>query len=287
MTARLLTFLTVAVLLHFTLFSAAQSSRLPQRIISAVPAVTQMLYAIGAGPQLIAVSSFDRSPEAAALPRIGALLDPDMERMFSLQPDLVILYGSQIDETGQLTRAQIPVFTYRHGDLGHVTSTMRLLGKQTGHTHSADTVAATIERDVARLRVRLRDRPQPRTLLVFGREPDTIRNVYASGGMGFLHDILEAAGGTNVLANVQREAAQPSSETILALAPDVIIELRAEATTENEIVVDTRAWEQFSALPAVQSGHIYVLTGSELVIPGPRVADVIRRIAQLLHPGAF
>ena len=287
MTARLSTFLMAAVLLYLTLPSAAQSARVPQRIISVVPAVTEMLYAIGAGPQVIAVSSFDQSPEAAALPRVGALLDPDMERMFSLQHDLVILYGSQIDEKGQLARAQIPVFTYRHGDLGHVTSTIRLLGKQTGRTYNADMVAAAIERDVTGFRVRLRDRPRPRTLLVFGREPDTIRNVYASGGIGFLHDILEAAGGTNVLANVQREAAQPSSETILALAPDVIIELRAEATTENEIAGDTKAWEQFSALPAVRAGHVYVLTGNELVIPGPRVTDIIERIAQLLHPDAF
>ena len=287
MTARLSTFLTAAALLYVTLFSAAQSAQLPQRIISAIPAVTQMLYAIGAGPQLIAVSNFDQSPEAATLPRIGALLDPDMERMFSLQPDLVILYGSQIDEIGQLTRAQIPVLTYRHGDLRHLTSTIRLLGKQTGHTDSADMVAAAIERDVARLRTRLRNRSRPRTLLVFGREPDTIRNVYASGGIGFLNDILEAAGGTNVLANVQREAAQPSSETILALAPDVIIELRAEATTEYEIAVDTSAWEQFPAIPAVRSGHVYVLTGSELVIAGPRVADDIGRIDQLLHEEAF
>ena len=78
------------------------------------------IYAIGAGTQVAAVSSFDLSPQASALPRVGALLDPDMERIFSLRPDLVVLYGSQVEQQGQLTRATVPVFLYRHGGLADI-----------------------------------------------------------------------------------------------------------------------------------------------------------------------
>jgi iron complex transport system substrate-binding protein len=69
-----------------------------QRIVSLVPAVTEMLFAIGAGPQVVGVSSYDHFPaEVEALPKVGALVDPDTERILSLRPDLVVVYGSQSD----------------------------------------------------------------------------------------------------------------------------------------------------------------------------------------------
>ena len=85
----------------------------PTRIISLVPAVSEMLFAVGAGPQVVAVSSFDDyPPEVLKLPRVGALLDPDLERILSLRPDLVIVYESQVDLRRQLGRASIPMFVY-------------------------------------------------------------------------------------------------------------------------------------------------------------------------------
>ena len=267
--------------------SRAEPATVPQRIISIVPAVTEILFAIGAGPQVIAVSSFDRAGAATSLPRVGALLDPDMERVFSLRPDLVILYGSQVDQQAQIRRAAIPVFSYRHGGLADVTAMVRDLGHRTGRSEEAHEVAEEIEQALAAVRSRVEHRKHPRTMLVFGREPDSIRNVYASGGVGFLHDMLEAAGGQNIFADVLQEAAHPTSETILATAPEVIIELRADGATKNEITRETEAWQQLSTVPAVRSGRVHVLTGNELVVPGPRVAEVTRRLARLLHPDAF
>src|SRR6185295_6525056 len=88
--------------------AAAQPARTPARIVSLIPAVTEMLFAIGAGPQVIAVSSFDRyPPEVAKLQRVGALIDPDLERILSLRPDLVVVYASQSDLRTQLDRAKI------------------------------------------------------------------------------------------------------------------------------------------------------------------------------------
>ena len=98
----------------------------PIRIVSLVPAVTEMLFAIGAGPGVVAVSSYDTyPPEVTKLPNVGALLDPNVERILSLQPALVIVYGSQTDLKAQLARAGIGVFEYRHGGLAQVTATLR------------------------------------------------------------------------------------------------------------------------------------------------------------------
>ena len=122
--------------------------------------------------------------------------------MLSLTPDLVAIYGSQADLRRQLARASIPVFDYRHGGLADVFATMRALGVRTGHGARADEVAQNLERRIDEVRRRTSAQPRPRVLLVFGREPGSLRNIYASGGRGFLHDMLDAAGGVNVFADV-------------------------------------------------------------------------------------
>src|SRR3954470_7951392 len=105
---------TLAVLTN----PSAQVPARPQRIISLEPALTEMLFAIGAGPQVLAVSSFDEyPPQVRNLERVGALLDPNLERILALKPDLVAIYGSQQDLQTQLTRAGIPVYSYRHTGL--------------------------------------------------------------------------------------------------------------------------------------------------------------------------
>ena len=118
-----------------------------RRIVSLVPNVTEMLFAVGAGSQVVGVSTYDDfPPETKSLPRVGALLDPDTERILSLRPDLVIVYGSQTELESQFARAGIRVYAYRHGGVDNVLQTMRELGtliKVRGwrHPRSTDSLA--------------------------------------------------------------------------------------------------------------------------------------------------
>jgi iron complex transport system substrate-binding protein len=258
----------------------------PQRIVSLVPALTEMLFAIGAGSQVVAVSSYDVYPsEVKSLPKVGALLDPDTERIISLKPDLVITYGSQVDLQTQMKRALIPTFDYRHGGLSHIFVTMRELGGRTGRAAEADKATAAIEARIAAVRARVAGRKRPRTLLVFSRDPKTLRNVYVSGGRGFLHDMLDAAGGDDVFAEVDKESVQATTETMLAKAPDVILELRPEdipAGAEMQAEVDS--WSRLASVPAVRNKRVIILTGPGTTVPGPRVAEGVERMARALHP---
>ncbi len=274
------------VLIFVVFVPFAFSAQGPRRIISLVPAVTEMLFAIGAGPQVIAVSSYDHDPpEVQRLPRVGALLDPDVERILSMKPDLVVTYGSQADLKQQLDRASIAVFDYRHAGLADITETMRRLGAATGHASRAEETASGIEGALGRLRERAGTGPRPRTLLVFGRERGALRNIYASGGRGFLHDMLEVAGGVNVFADVDRESVQVTTELVLARAPDVILEVRsADIATEAEAAGEARSWAPLASVPAVRNQRVIVLTGKALTVPGPRVAEVAERMFQALHP---
>ena len=267
-----------------------ENSRAPvTRIISLVPALTEMLFAIGAGPQVVAVSSYDEFPPAVEeLPRVGALIDPDVERILSLRPGLVLTYGSQSGLEVQLARAGIRTFIYRHGGVAGVLQALRDLGAATGHTADGERTAREIQAQLDAVQARVRPYRRPRTLLVFSRQPQSLQQMYVSGGGGFLDDILQIAGGANVFADVQRESVQPSHETLLARAPEAIIEIHATGMLATADVRRERSlWATLASIPAVRSGRIHFLDGSYLVVPGPRVALAAEALARALHPEAF
>ena len=269
-----------------TTHAAAQPA--PARIISLIPAVSEMLFAIGAGPRVVAVSSFDDyPPEVLTLPRVGALVDPDLERILSLRPELVIVYESQIDLRRQLDRAKIPVFVYKHAGLADITTTIRQLGERVGQQEGAAAVIRQIEEKLRDIRMRVSGRPRPRTLLVFGRDALALRGVYASGGTGFLHDMLDAAGGDNVFADVPQQSVQATSELVLARRPDAILELRAGAMSPAEQRQEIAVWQALPSVPAVRADRIAIITDPRTVVPGPRVAEGTELIARALHPEAF
>jgi iron complex transport system substrate-binding protein len=125
-------------------------------------------------------------------------------------------------------------------------------------------------------------------MVVFGREPLSLRNVYASGGTGFLHEALVAAGGRNVFEDVARESVQASSEIIIARAPEAIVELRAVGLLDTATRTrEEDVWRRLTSLPAVKGGRVHVIDGSALVVPGPRLADGLATLARVLHPGAL
>jgi iron complex transport system substrate-binding protein len=269
--------------------SGAIAQRPVKRIVSLVPALTEMLFVIGAGADVVGVSSFDSFPPAVkALPRVGALLDPDVERILALRPDLVLTYASQADVQARFERAGIQIFTYRHGGIDDVLNTMRRLGASVGRTAEANATARSLEQRLEVVRNRVKGRPRPRTLLVFERTPHTIRGLYVSGGSGFLNDMLNAAGGVNVFDDVKRESVQPSQETLLTRAPEVIVEIRANSIANaEEERRDHTVWNALASLPAVRQKRVYFLSGDQLVVPGPRLADGVELIARALHPDAF
>ena len=258
----------------------------PRRVISIIPAATEMLFAMGAGDRVIAIGSYDHYPPAAQkLPRVGALIDPNVEQILQMRPDLVVMYGTQTELQRRLERAKIPYYSYVHNGLADITGTIRTLGMRVGADAAANALASRIERQLADIRDRVATSPRPKTLLVFERERRSLRNIYASGGVGFLHDMLTTAGGDDVVGDIHRQSVQMSHEMVLDRAPEVIIELRYEKDDVND--ADLSAWNTLASVPAVKNHRVVLLTGEEFVVPGPRVADATRRLAAMLHPDRF
>jgi len=260
----------------------------PQRIISLIPAVSEMIFAMGAGDRLVGVSNYDRfPPEVTKLPRVGGLLDPNVERILELRPDLVIAYATQRELLERLDRARLPYYSYEHRALPDIMQTIRAVGARIGVADRGNALASRMEESLAAIRAATAPLPHPSTLLVFGRDPGSVRGLYASGGYGFLHDMLEIAGGANVFGDIKQQSVQATTEMLLTRRPEVIVELRyGNRLTGDEAAKDLQVWSRLASIPAVKTHRIHVLVGDEFVIPGPRVVDATRELAQMLHPEA-
>lgn len=286
---KLLASIAFVVLTVVALRVVTRAADEPRRIISLVPATTEMLFVMGAGDRIAGVSNYDRfPPDVARLPKVGGLLDPDVERLLSLKPDLVIVYDTQTDLKRQLERARIPMFGYVHRGLPDITETMRALGERIGMKAAAFAAAARIEQHLAAIRARVAGRPRPKTLLVFGRESGTLRHIDASGGYGFLHDLLELAGGSDVLADLHRQSVDMSTEMILTRAPEVILELHyGDSLKPEQFDIERRVWNALPSVPAVKNNRVFLLGGDEFVVPGPRIVIAADRFARTLHREAW
>ena len=258
----------------------------PTRIVSLIPATTEMIFAMGAGNRLVGAGNFDRfPPEVDKLPRVGGLIDPDTERILALRPDLVIVYATQTELRQRLDRAGVPYFLYEHRAMADIMETIRTLGARIGAAEQAERVAAGMERSLADIHKAVAGRPRLRTMLVFGRERGTLRGVYASGGYGFLADLLDVAGSDNVFGAIKQQSVQASTEMILARRPDVIVELRyGDDSRAVNVDQELSVWSTLPSVPAVRNHRLYLLVGDEFVVPGPRIVNAARRLAQALHP---
>jgi iron complex transport system substrate-binding protein len=259
----------------------------PRRIISLVPAVTEMLFAIGAGDAVVGVSSFDHYPPAVeSRTRVGALVDPDFERILALRPDLVIVYGTQNDLVARLGRANVPVFNYEHAGLADVTATLRKVGDRIGRRADANREADRIEAGLDDFRRRASGQPRPKTALIFERDAGSLRGMFASAGIGFLHDMLDVAGGADAFGDVQRQSLQLSVEALLARAPEVILELRPdEGWPADRLAREREVWKALGSVPAVRSNRVYILADQRVLVPGPRVVEGVALMFAALHPG--
>ena len=263
-------------------------SAAPQRIISLVPAVTEMLFAIGAGPQVVAVSSYDNYPPevaeaASGSARCSILTSSASSRCGRISSSST---GARPISARSSNARSIPIFVYSHAGLaGHHRRRSASRRRASGTARGAQLLADRIDRDEwRRSAVASPARPRPRTLLVFGREAFALRGIYASGGIGFLHDMLDAAGGDNVFADVKREAVQATTELILARRPTSSSSCGSSVPTEAERAASWRLEYARRRCPPSARSACSCSPTSSMSIAGPRVGEVVEILGRTIHP---
>jgi len=254
----------------------------PRRIVSLVPGVTEMLFAIGAADRLVGRTDFcDYPPAARAKPSVGGMVAPSLELLVSLKPDLVIVTssGNSDDTRMQLERLRLPVYLVDPHGLSDVFRTMERLGDLTDRRARAGALVAGLEGRVRAVATRVAARPRPRVLYVVWPEP-----LIVPGRGAAVTELIALAGGDSVTAEGPERYPRYSVEAAVAGAPDVIVLARHGAGVAPYA---REKWERFAGLPAIRAGRLHAVDGDLFHRFGPRVVDALEILARLLHPGAF
>jgi len=251
----------------------------PQRIVSLTPTITETLFAVGAGGNVVGVTRFcNYPPEARTRSTVGGLIDIDIEAVLVLGPDLVIAESQQA-VVGKLRQLGLEVLGGENSTMGQLLESFRIIGQRVGRRTEADGLITRIRGRMARVAEALQGRPRPRVLLVVGRNP-----LVVAGGGTFLDELMAAAGGTNVLADSKRLYPMVSMEKVLVAQPDIIVECSGSMLGKDLTAEAREAWSRWSSLPAVRSGRVYVSRSDALLRPGPRILEALDELVGFFHP---
>ena len=254
----------------------------PQRIISLVPSVTEIIYALGGEDRLVGVTDFcDWPPEATQKPRVGGMLAPNLETVVALRADLVVATseGNRRETFDQLERLRIPVFIVNPHRMSDVLAVIAQLGELTGRQAAVGPLIRTLTRRIKAVENAVRPYPRPKVLYVLWPEP-----LIVPGRLGLVNELIELAGGASVTAREPASYPRFSLEAVAARAPEVIILARHGA---DGTPLARAPWERLTALPAVRAGRVHSVDGTYLHRYGPRVVDGLEMLARVIHPEAF
>lgn len=257
-------------------------SATPQRIISLVPSVTELIFALGGQDRLVGVTDFcDWPAEAKHKPSVGGMISPSLEIIVSLRPDLVIATddGNREETLAQLERLHIPVFLVHAHRLAEVKEVTTRLGVLTGRETA---VGPLVERFDARIRsvaTAVAAAPRPRVLYVLWPDP-----LIVPGRDAIVTELIGLAGGASITANERSDYPRYSIEAAVAFAPEVII-LARHGTGSGPIARDK--WDRLVSVPAVKAGRVHAVDGNLMHRYGPRLAEGLEQLARAIHPEAF
>lgn len=274
-------FLAVAACLH------AQ----PARIVSTAPSITEMIFALGLEDRLVGVTTFCHYPEAAKkITKIGTYIQPNVEVILSLEPDLVVIQENPARLKEKLEAVRLNVLELRHTGVEDIFDAITTLGKVTGAEPEAERLNARIRAELNAIRQKTAPLPKRRMMFIVGRTPSAIEGLMAVGKASYLNELIAIAGGDNVFRDSISPYPKVSLEEVLDRNPEVIVDMGEMANTvgvsEEQKRRVVRLWQRYPSLAAVQRNGVYAVASDIFVVPGPRMIDAARAFAKMLHPEA-
>lgn len=282
--------LVVLTLFVFVAPASAQASRVEAaRIVSTSPSITETLFALGLGDRVVGVSTWCRYPEAAQrLPKIGTFLRPEPEAIARLHPDLVLVHPGPNDVTRQMQAIGVRAVAVEQGALADVFTSIRTVGRAAGVPARADALVRDLQVELDAVRQSVAGQPRKKVLIIIGRRPGTLSDLMAAGRGSYLNDLVEIAGGVNVLSDPRLpEFPRISMETVVRLDPDLIVEAgdMGDAADERQpkAAQALSLWRAQPHVRAVGVGGVHPVVSDAFVVPGPRLVDVATTFAQWMH----
>jgi iron complex transport system substrate-binding protein len=280
-------FSSVSVLLLTCAVATAQTT--PKRIVSTSPSITETLFALGLGDRVVGVSQFcNYPPEVRKLPKVGSYIKPDAEAIARLAPDVVFLEQNSSALTERLSTLHIAFVEVPHSTLEDIFAQIQIIGKAAGIPDRATSLIAQIKGSLDAIQSKAKTMPSPRVLVIVDRQQGTLNNLIAVGPDNYVNQILEIAGGANLLAKSGvPQYPRISLETVLRENPDVIIDISGTQETDAARRASREAtvalWGQYREITAVRNNHVYAGTNDSLVVPGPRTPIATQRLFDFVH----
>lgn len=274
----------ILLLVEFEAFAQAEQCG---RIVSLAPSVTETLYALELGSKIEGVTRYCRYPlEAQSKTKIGGFLDPNYELILFLKPDLVVLLAEQADQERYLKQLGVTTLMLDHRSIKGIIQSLGAIGSLCGQPKRAAALAADLTARVAAVRKENEGKPPKKVLIAIGgNEYDgVLSNLFISGRDGYYDEMIKIAGGSNVYAGSTASLPSVSQEGLIALDPEVVIQIGSETDGVRVDPVEIKkAWAKLDMVRAVKEKQVYVLNDDYASIPGPRFIMLLEKINDLLH----
>jgi iron complex transport system substrate-binding protein len=256
----------------------------PQRIISLAPSNTEILFALGLGDKVVGVTDFcDYPEEAKAIEKVGSYFEPNIEKIFSLSPDLVLAITGLPEVIAKLEELGIPALILDPPDLEGVLADIQLVGKATGAEREAEALISEMRERIAGVTEKAAEvEERPRVFCeIDATDPS---KPWTTGPGSFMDAMIQLSGGTNVAADAESPWVQLSAEEIIAKDPEIIILADSKYGVTAESVSDRPGW---GVITAVKERAIYDIDDDLISRPGPRIVDGLEIVAKIIHPELF
>ncbi len=258
---------------------------IPQRIVSHVPALTEILFALGLSEKVAGVSDYCNYPEETKLkPSVGNYYNPSIENIMNQDPDLVLTDGYSKEIIPQLDNLGVACAVINPEDIDGILKDIQLLGRITGTEKKAEELIADMKNELTRITMLVKDTPKVSVFYVF--DATDLNHPWTAGPGSFAHSLITLAGGENIAAGAQSDWVQFSIEMVCDANPEVILvdASMGTAVVSKEELSSHPAWQGGTA---VKEGRICVVNGDLVNRPGPRIIQGLEEIAKSIHPELF
>ncbi len=256
-------------------------AKTPTRIVSLAPSVTEMVFAIGAGDQLVGVTEFcDFPPEALKKQKVG-YSNPNLESLMAIQPDMVLASKESLrpDLIMKLAQLKVPVFVMAAATVEDIFAHLHTLGRMLDRSVAANDLTITLRQRLAEMKLRMQGVPPVRVLYVLNSQP-----LITVGPGSFIDQLIGMAGGTNVASQSATPYPRLSMEVVLQQDPEVLVFPVGKG--EGISVSEQQGWQQWTRMTAVKQGRLHQIPADLLNRPGPRIVQALGMLADILHPGS-
>jgi iron complex transport system substrate-binding protein len=252
--------------------------------VSLSPNLTQVIYALGYLDQVVGVTIYDEyPPEVIDLAKVGGWINPNYEAILALKPDLVVLMKDQDISFGEkLRKLGLKTFIAKSNDsIKDIIQAITDLGEILGESEKAKKLTLGIQSDLRKIEQQTKNTTKKTVLLVVGRNPGTLEDIYVIGRNNYIDELITLAGGENVVQN-KRNALKITKEAIFSFNPDVIIEINHQKLDREDQILDI--WNSLSSVYAIENNQVYVLSSQVLLHPSQRIVEGAQTLTDILHP---